>query len=152
MLQSGFFKTPGDHSPKMENPPLLNKVLSTAEKIDYIIHNEGSELGEAYEALKIYLDTCLPEEDQRRVLYFLDKHVNEDYEVVKEDIENEKALSDQSLRYFKDLPFTCTLVKVPMEHHEVLLIKIDQDLFDVYGRRMEISKYRVYSLRATFVE
>jgi len=66
----------------------MSKQLTTREKIEWIIENEETEIGEGYHGLHSFLVYCTTSKESDRLLAILKETIDIDYEEIKQVVED----------------------------------------------------------------
>lgn len=117
--------------------------MTFEEKIQYIINNDGSELGEYFYGLQRFLQCLSNDEEDKRVLEALEPIVNYYYITTKEEIEMEEL---NSLYTFNILPDNCL---VYTKDRPELLIKVKDKLYNQSGDLVPVHKDAEFLIHTT---
>lgn len=117
--------------------------MTFEEKIQYIINNDGSELGEYFYGLQRFLQCLSNDEEDKRVLEALEPIVNYYYITTKEEIEMEEL---NSLYTFNILPDNCL---VYTKDRPELLIKVNNKLFNQSGENIPVHSDQQFLIHTT---
>ena len=73
----------------------MSERLTTKEKIDWIIDNEETEVGEGYHGLNSFLRYCTPDRESDKLLAILKEGIDKDYEEIKTTLKYEQGYEEE---------------------------------------------------------
>lgn len=66
---------------------MSDNINNIKNKIEYIIDNDNSEVGDAFRGLKCFISYVLTSEEEDGFLFYIKDVVEESYQILKEEIE-----------------------------------------------------------------